>query len=159
MSTRPRSRSTTALDVHVASDGVRVPLARERVVTIARRVLHAEGVTRGELSITFVSSRAIARLNREHLGHDGPTDIITFELASGTPGFVLADVYIAPDVARAQAAEHGCGMREELARLVVHGALHATGWTHPESDERTTSPMWSRQERLLAAAMRAGALP
>jgi probable rRNA maturation factor len=136
--------------VHVASAGVRVPLARDRVAALARAVLRAERVTRGSLSITFVDSRTIARLNREHLGHRGPTDIITFELATPTRAAVSADVDIAPEVARAQAEEYGCGVREELARLVVHGALHAVGWTHPEGEERTASPMWRRQEQLLA---------
>jgi probable rRNA maturation factor len=144
-------RRAPPLKIHVATDGVRVPLGRDRVATLARAVLRAERVTRGTLSITFVDTRTMARLNREHLGHRGPTDIITFELASDAPGAVVGDIYIAPDVARAQAAEHRCGVREELARLVVHGALHAAGWTHPEGPGRTTSPMWRRQERLLAA--------
>ena len=150
MSPRSVPRSAPSLEVHVASDGVRVPLARERVATLARAVLRAERVTRGSLSITFVDTRTIARLNREHLGHRGPTDIITFELATPGRDTVSADVYISPDVARAQAAEYGCGVREEIARLVVHGALHAVGWTHPEGEARTTSPMWRRQEQLLA---------
>jgi probable rRNA maturation factor len=37
--------------------------------------------------------------------------------------------------------------REELARLVVHGTLHVLGWDHPETEDRTRSPMWRRQER------------
>jgi probable rRNA maturation factor len=40
-------------------------------------------------------------------------------------------------------------VREEIARLVVHGVLHALGHEHPEDEARTTSPMWRRQERLL----------
>jgi probable rRNA maturation factor len=44
-------------------------------------------------------------------------------------------------------------VREEIARLVVHGTLHVLGYDHPEDESRTASPMWRRQERLLAAAM------
>jgi probable rRNA maturation factor len=62
---------------------------------------------------------------------------------------LLADVYICPDVARRQARAHGVGVREEVARLVVHAMLHACGWTHPEGEERESSPMWRRQERLM----------
>ncbi len=92
----------------------------------------------------------MARLNREHLGHRGPTDVITFALGSDPSGSVLADIYICPDVARVQARAHGVGVREELARLVVHGTLHACGWDHPVDASRTTSPMWRRQEQLLS---------
>ena len=68
----------------------------------------------------------------------------------------MGDVYIAPEVARRNAREHGCGLREETARLVVHGVLHVLGHDHPDGEERTDSTMWRRQERLLARAREAG---
>jgi probable rRNA maturation factor len=40
--------------------------------------------------------------------------------------------------------------QEELLRLVVHGTLHTLGYDHPEGATRTTSPMWRKQERILA---------
>jgi probable rRNA maturation factor len=46
-------------------------------------------------------------------------------------------------------------VREELARLVVHGTLHVLGYVHPEGGTRTESAMWKRQERLLARALAA----
>jgi len=67
---------------------------------------------------------------------------------------VIGDIYIAPEVARDQAREHGIGVREEIARLAVHGTLHVLGHDHPEGEERTSSRMWARQESLLAKAMR-----
>lgn len=101
------------------------------------------------LSITFVTSRRMAKLNREHLGHSGATDVITFALGAGVDGAVIGDIYICPDVARKHASTHRVGIREEIARLVVHGTLHACGWEHPEDDSRTSSPMWRKQEHLL----------
>ena len=148
----------TAVHVAVASDGVRSPLARDRVAQLARDVLRAERVRAAELSITFVDVERIAALNWAHLRHRGPTDIITFELAPAVPGApVTGDIYIAPDVARENAARAGVGVREEIARLVVHGVLHALGHEHPEDDARTASPMWRRQERLLERLWRSRA--
>jgi probable rRNA maturation factor len=135
--------------VSVQADGVRVPVAADRLVELARRVLGALKVPRALISVTFVSARSSATLNRQHLGHRGPTDVITFALGADPSGTVIADIYICPDVARRQAKEFGVGVREETARLVVHGLLHACGWEHPEGEERTTSPMWRRQEQLL----------
>ncbi len=105
-------------------------------------------VPRAMLSITLVDERHMAMLNRRHLGHRGPTDVITFALGKDCAGALLADIYMCPTVARAQAINHGVGVREELARLVVHGTLHACGWDHPLED-RTDSAMWRRQEHLL----------
>jgi len=91
----------------------------------------------------------MSTLNRRHLGHRGATDVITFALGADPGEVVIGDIYICPDVARTQAREHGVGIREELARLVVHGTLHACGWEHPDDETRGTSPMWRRQEQLL----------
>jgi probable rRNA maturation factor len=139
-----------SLAVHVALEGVRIPIARARVAALAQGVLRRERVSDALLSIAFVSNRRIAALNRAHLGHAGPTDVISFGFAPvKAGGAVVGDVYIAPGVARRNAADHGRAIREELMRLVVHGVLHVLGHDHPEDATRYDSPMWQRQERLL----------
>lgn len=149
----------TRLAVDVGSSGVRASLGQERVRALVRHVLRAEGVRDALLSVTFVTSRAITALNRRHLGHNRPTDVIAFgwTAPAGPRRAALGDVYIAPDVARANAREHGSGVREELARLVVHGTLHVLGHDHPDGDARVTSSMWKRQERLLERSRTLGA--
>ena len=118
-----------SVSVYVCAHDVRVALAAARV-------------------------EAIARLNAKHLGHRGATDVISFGFRStGNHAPVIGDIYIAPAVARANALAHGVPVREELARLVVHGTLHVLGYAHPEADARTTSPMWKRQERVLARVL------
>lgn len=131
---------------------------------LVRRTLLAERVKDAMISVAFVSSREIARLNREHLGHAGPTDVISFALG-GVPGAgrdtsgsaagpgqapIVGDIYISPDVVRKNAAHYGVGMREELARVVVHGTLHALGYDHEPGEDRVSSDMWRKQERILA---------
>ena len=137
-----------SLAVSVATDGVRIPLARGRVADIARAALRAERVRDAMVSIAFVTPAAIARINRRYLGHAGATDVISF--AFGDP--LVGDIYISPDVARKNAQQYGVGVREELTRLVIHGVLHVTGHDHP-ADARSASPMWKRQERLVRRAL------
>lgn len=163
--TGPRRRSAagsaaaprSALRVGLSGDGVRAPVSATRLADAVRHVLRAERVRDAMLSVTLLSASAMARLNRRHLGHAGATDVIAFGF---TPvpggGAVVGDIYVCPAVARDNAREAGCGVREELIRLVVHGTLHVLGWDHPLDEERMTSPMWTRQERLVAAVMRTG---
>jgi probable rRNA maturation factor len=147
-----------SIAVHVSVEAVRIPVARTRVSEIARRVLKAERVNDAMLSITFLGSRAMAALNRRHLGHRGPTDVIAFGLGRSVPRSpVIGDIYIAPDVARANALSHGAGVREELTRLIVHGVLHVLGYEHASDASRVASPMWARQERLVARVMKGAA--
>ena len=140
--------------VQVATEQVRIPVARARVRRAAEFVLRAERVRDAQLSVTFVSDRRMAALNWHHLGHRGVTDVISFgfaPVANGAP--VTGDVYIAPSVARRNALAHGVGIREELLRLVVHGTLHVLGHDHPVDEARYTSRMWRRQEQLLRRAL------
>jgi len=145
------------LTVDVAGDGVRAPLGRARVVAIVQAVLEAEQVADALISVAFLTNRAMAALNRRHLGRSGATDVIAFGL-SRVEGHVpvIGDIYIAPDVARVHARQHGVGVREEIARLAVHGTLHVLGYDHPEGPARTRSSMWRRQEELLERATRTG---
>ncbi len=136
-------------NVSVHSENVRSPVARQRLAELGDSVLQANRIRRANISITLVDSSIISKLNRDHLGHRGPTDVITFALGKDHAGFLLADIYICVPVARTQASEHGVGVREEIARLVVHGVLHACGWEHPEGNDRELSPMWKQQEMLL----------
>jgi len=116
--------------------------------------LKAERVRDAMLSITFVSRAEISRLNRRYLGHHGPTDVISFGLGRvGRRGAVVGDVYICVDVARENARKQGIAAGEELLRLVVHGTLHVLGHDHPSGGKRVESPMWRRQERILAGAL------
>lgn len=136
--------------VGVSLDGVRIPMSRDRVGEIARSVLRAERIRNAMLSVTFVTNRAIRAMNRVHLGRDGVTDVITFGFRpAGDKAPIIGDVYIAPDVARASARANGVAMREEVARLVVHGSLHALGYDHPDGEGRMRSAMWRKQERLV----------
>lgn len=138
---------TIAVDVSVS--GGRLPLARRAAAALAAAVLRAEGVRDARVSLAFVTTSAIAALNRRHLRHAGATDVLAFAFAPVRGGPLVADIYIAPDVARAQARHLGVPVREELARLVVHGTLHVTGHEHPTGPARTRSRMWRRQELLL----------
>jgi probable rRNA maturation factor len=141
------------LAIDVSSSVRRLLVSGPRVKEAAAAVLRAEGVRNAMLSITFVGRARMSELNRRYLGHHGPTDVISFGLGrqgrrGGGP--VVGDIYICPEIARSNAARQGVSSQEELLRLVVHGTLHTLGYDHPEGMTRTESPMWRRQERILA---------
>ncbi len=131
------------------------PLPLKLLKTGVREVLRAEGVSGGELSVTFLADEEMRVLNRDYLERDHPTDVIAFALQQ--PGeSLLGDVYVGFEQARRQAAELGIGLDEELVRLAIHGVLHVLGHDHPEGPEREASPMYLRQEELLRRILRAG---
>jgi probable rRNA maturation factor len=146
-----------SLDVDVSASGVRSPISAARLADAARAVLRTERVRNALVSLALIDRRAIARLNREHLGHAGATDVISFSFSRASArDAVIGDVYIAPDVARDNAAARGVPLREEMLRLVVHGTLHVLGHDHPDGPTRERSPMWRKQERIVRRLARAG---
>ena len=147
-------RGAISVAVQPLGDGVRAAVSRERMAAAGELVMRAEGAGAGLLSITLLSKPRMAAFNRKHLGHAGATDVISFGFRDPA-GAVIGDIYLCPAVAAENARRFGVGVREELLRLVVHGTLHVLGHDHPSGDRRTESPMWKRQERLLARVMRA----
>ena len=113
--------------------------------------LRHRGVEEAELSVALLDDGPMRELNREHLGHDRVTDVISFALYE--PGErVLGDVYVGWRQAIRQAAREGVPVREEIARLAVHGTLHVLGFDHPEEeDARAGSEMYRLQESIVAA--------
>ena len=138
------------LTVDVSTDGARSPLGRERVAEVARAALRSERVKNALVSVTFLDRRAMARLNTKHLDHAGATDVISFGFTRATDSDpVIGDVYICPDVGRQNAKARRTPVRQEIARLVVHGVLHVLGYDHPVDEHRERSDMWRRQERIV----------
>jgi probable rRNA maturation factor len=137
--------------VEVSSTTRRVSIGAERVRKLVEAALESEGIVDAMISVAFVGRAAIARLNRDYLGHSGPTDVIAFGMGRDAPGVpAIGDIYICPEVAARSARRLGVPVAEELARLVVHGVLHVAGHDHPEDESRVDSEMWRKQERLLA---------
>lgn len=141
---------------------VTIDLDRWRRLAVA--ALEAEGAF-GELTLTFIDRDEIASLNVQHLGGNGPTDVLSFPLdadAAATGGVLigdvlLGDVVICPAVAAEQAADHAGTLDDELALLVIHGILHVLGHDHAEPDE--TATMRAREVELLERFHRNGPPP
>jgi rRNA maturation RNase YbeY len=102
------------------------PLSGRRIAGICRKVLRSEK-SEGGIAVILADDTAIRDLNRRFLGKDRPTDVLAFTLGK-VPGEIWGEVYISVPRARAQAVDYRVPFEEELARLVIHGILHLTGY-------------------------------
>jgi probable rRNA maturation factor len=110
----------------------------------------------GELTIVLTDDDGIHALNRKYLGHDAPTDVLSFAaredggifVPAPEAGMYLGDVIVSLPRAAEQAVQQGHSFERELGLLVIHGILHLLGYDHAqEADEAT---MWARQDAVLA---------
>lgn len=87
------------------------------------------------LQINFVSSQYIIRLNEQYLGHNGSTDIITFNY-SGDNIFFDGECFICVEVAEENSKRYKVDINNELIRLIVHGILHLIGYDDIEINDK-----------------------
>ncbi len=105
---------------------------------LVRRVARAEGFALRSLGLVLAGRATVHRLNREFLGHDYPTDVLSFSLdeAALAERVVDGEVYVDLDTAAERAPEFGARFEDEARRYVVHGLLHLLGYDDATDAER-----------------------
>jgi len=104
----------------------------------------------GGLTVLISDDAQLHELNRQYLGIDAPTDVLSFpadETDPDTGERYLGDVIISHPRAASQAASAGHSLEDELRLLVVHGVLHLLGYDHAAPDEK--AHMWEIQAQIL----------
>jgi len=89
----------------------------------------------GDIGIRVTGDAEIHRINRDHLGHDYPTDVISFPYAAESP-HIEGELVVSVDTASERAATLGWRFDDELRLYVVHGTLHLTGMDDLEPQNR-----------------------
>jgi probable rRNA maturation factor len=142
---RPRlTEAVEPLPVEVALDLVRA--------AVSETAGGALGSRPAEVEVTICGDAEMTRLNFDHMGERGPTDVLAFPLHEWTvesghshladddgrlpdrAPLVLGDVVIDLDQAVRQAAEGDWSVAEEIALLAIHGTLHLLGHDHDDAD-------------------------
>lgn len=107
------------------------------------------------LSVVLTDNRRLHKLNRDYLGVDAPTDVLSFpasesdgsEIDPETGVRYLGDILISVPYAAKGAKQAGNSLEAELQLLVVHGVLHLLGHDHAKPKEKTK--MWQAQSEIL----------
>ena len=129
------------------AEGIKMPDIRRRQTTAwIRKVAATHGRKVGEIGYMFVDDERILEVNREYLGHDYYTDIITFDYDEGE--VINGDLVISVDTVRSNAAKYGKSYTEELHRVIIHGVLHLCGINDKGPGEREI--MEAEEDKALA---------
>ncbi len=115
---------------------------------LVRRVLTAEGIERASISIALVDDSTIHAINRRHLAHDWPTDVITFVLSEPDDTTLAAELVVSAEMAASTARDAGVDPKSELALYLVHGLLHLCDFD--DSTLEAADEMRRREGEILA---------
>ena len=117
------------------AEGVKMPKIKKRETTAWIKAVAAQhGRKVGEIGYMFVDDEKILEVNREYLGHDYYTDIITFDYDEDD--VINGDLVISLDTVRTNAEKLGKTYDEELHRVIIHGILHLCGINDKGPGER-----------------------
>jgi len=134
-------------NIEFHTENVKMPAIRRALVRAwLQQVAAGYGRRTGHLGYMFCDDERILAVNRQFLGHDYYTDIITFDYSS--PDTVSGDMYISIDTVRSNSVQYGHSYDEELHRVIVHGVLHLCGINDKGRGERAV--MQAAEDRALA---------
>jgi len=122
------------------------PIDEARIRRWIQAVAAGYGFSVGELNYIFCSDERELQVNRDFLGHDYYTDVITFDYS--TPSVIAGDIFISLDTVRSNAEQVGVPFADELHRIIIHGALHLTG--QGDKTPETKAQMTAKEEAALA---------
>jgi probable rRNA maturation factor len=134
--------------IHIESE---FPFQQDLLERAANIALESSGETLdSELTIVLTNDTRLQELNRDFLGIDAPTDVLSFpasELDPETGARYIGDILISIARAESQATAAGHPLESEVQLLVVHGVLHLLGHDHAEATEKAR--MWKAQAEVL----------
>ena len=108
------------------ADGVKMPEIKKRETTAwIKAVAASYGRKVGEVGYMFVSDEKVLEVNKEYLGHDYYTDIITFDDDEGD--IINGDIVISLDTVHSNSEDQHTSYDDELHRVIIHGILHLCG--------------------------------
>jgi probable rRNA maturation factor len=137
-----------------------VEISESVVERIIRETLTVEGVVEAEISVALVDDPTIHEVNRDHLDHDYPTDVISFlfedevltepgpRAPRGAGKRIEGEIIVSGDTAVREAARFGWSPENELTLYLVHGLLHLCGYDDLTDEEQLV--MRERERTVLA---------
>jgi probable rRNA maturation factor len=127
------------------------PLPEELIKRAAGAALEYQSESLdSELTIVLTDDARLQELNRDYLGIDAPTDVLSFPASETDPetgARYIGDILISIPYAAKSAERAGHPLESEVQLLVVHGVLHLLGHDHAEADEKAR--MWKAQSEIL----------
>jgi probable rRNA maturation factor len=129
-----------------------LPVPEAVLEEAAQAALRQQFAPQADLTVVLTGDERIRGLNRDFLGQDRSTDVLSFPAGEADPETgrqYLGDVVISLPTAGEGARRGGHALQAELQLLVVHGVLHLLGHDHADADEKQR--MWTAQAQILTA--------
>jgi rRNA maturation RNase YbeY len=108
---------------------------KDNIKKVVREISIKEGKKIYSLNMIFCDDNFIKECNKEYLGHDYSTDIITFH-DENEKGETEGELLMSAETISENALRFKTSEEEELKRVVIHGVLHLCGYKDKSSRQK-----------------------
>ncbi|CAN5491758.1 rRNA maturation RNase YbeY [soil metagenome] len=123
-------------EIEISAAHPTLELNESNVRQLVERIISGEGKELRFLGIVLTDHATVHELNRDFLGHDYETDVISFVLDDESENVIDGEVYVDLDTAKERAEEFGASFEQESMRYIAHGLLHLAGYDDASDAER-----------------------
>lgn len=140
------------MKLQIENRQTKIKLERRKIRGTVLRILNILNCADKEISISFVDDEDIKQLNKQYLGKDKPTNVLSFSLQEGEYGNInpqmLGDIVISTQTALRDAVRGKLTVEQEIDFLMIHGILHLLGYNHENTTKEETKKMRRKEKEL-----------
>jgi len=140
------------MKLQIENNQARVRIEKRDIRRTVSRIFKLLDCVDNELSIVFTDDEHIKILNRQYLGKNIPTNVLSFPIQEGeyfniNPN-MMGDIVISVDTAEKDARKGHLTLRQEIDFLLIHGILHLLGYNHENTSREKVIEMKKKEKEL-----------
>ncbi|MDD5524434.1 MAG: rRNA maturation RNase YbeY, partial [Smithella sp.] len=133
------------MKLQIENNQNKIKIDKRRIRSTVLRIMRILDCADKEISLSFVDDEKIKELNKEYLGKDKPTNVISFSLREGEYSDInpqiMGDIIISVETAQRDALWGNLTVSQEIDFLIIHGILHLLGYNHENTTRKETNKM------------------
>jgi len=143
------------MKLQIENNQNKIKIDKRRIRSTVPRIMRILDCADKEISLSFVDDEKIKELNKEYLGKDKPTNVISFSLREGEYSDInpqiMGDIIISVETAQRDALWGNLTVSQEIDFLIIHGILHLLGYNHENTTRKETNKMRKKEKDLFTA--------
>jgi probable rRNA maturation factor len=143
------------MKLQIKNSQSKIKIDKRVIRSTVLKILKALDCAEKEISLSFVDDEKIKQLNKQYLGKDKATNVLSFSLLEGEYGNInpqiLGDIIISVETAQRDALYGKLTNDQEIGFLIIHGILHLLGYNHENTTEKETKIMRQKEKDLFNA--------
>jgi probable rRNA maturation factor len=130
----------------------KIKIDKRKIRNTVLKVLKTLDCPDKEISLSFVDDEYIKQLNKQYLGKDQATNVLSFSLQEGEYGDInpqiLGDIIVSVETAQRDALYGKLNIAQEIDFLIIHGILHLLGYNHENTTKKEATKMRQKEKEL-----------